>query len=151
VGDHYQLPPLVRNVEAREGGLDISLFKLLSEANPDAVVYLTHQYRMCEEIMSLSNELIYKGLLKCGNEAVAKSSLKIQNKNWLCTLHVGEERCRGSCWMRDLLAEELKACFVNTDDVSAVEERKGDRINNPIEAELTYQVHRPKKVIGTPC
>ncbi len=48
--------------------------------------------------------------------------------------------------MKDLLAEELKACFVNTDNVSAAEERKGDRINNPIEAELTYQVRLPNKI-----
>ncbi|PHH84004.1 hypothetical protein CDD83_2653 [Cordyceps sp. RAO-2017] len=30
VGDHNQLPPVVRNEEAREGGLDVSLFKLLT-------------------------------------------------------------------------------------------------------------------------
>src|SRR5204862_8206790 len=34
VGDHFQLPPLVRNLEAQKGGLDLSLFRLLSERHP---------------------------------------------------------------------------------------------------------------------
>ena len=79
VGDHNQLPPLVQNVEARKGGLDISLFKLLSDKHPQSVVNLEHQYRMCEEIMTLSNTLIYDGLLKCGNQAVAKRALTVPN------------------------------------------------------------------------
>ncbi len=34
VGDHYQLPPLVQRAEARRAGMDVSLFKRLSESNP---------------------------------------------------------------------------------------------------------------------
>jgi DNA replication ATP-dependent helicase Dna2 len=108
VGDHYQLPPLVRNPEARDGGLDISLFKLLSDTHPQAVVNLEHQYRMCEEIMTLSNELIYNGRLKCGNEMVAKRTLEIPNINGLERLHsstVGKGCSGEPCWIKDLLAE----------------------------------------------
>jgi len=75
VGDHNQLPPLVQNEEARQGGLDVSLFKLLSDKHPQSVVSLEHQYRMCEDIMTLSNTLIYNGRLKCGTEALKKSKL----------------------------------------------------------------------------
>jgi DNA replication ATP-dependent helicase Dna2 len=71
VGDHYQLPPLVQNKEAMEGGLDVSLFKLLCEAHPQAVVSLEHQYRMCADVMLLSNTFIYSGRLKCGTPNVA--------------------------------------------------------------------------------
>ena len=42
VGDHYQLPPLVTSRAAEEGGLGISLFKLLCDKHPQvkaAVVY----------------------------------------------------------------------------------------------------------------
>lgn len=87
VGDHFQLPPLVKNPEAKVGGLDVSLFKLLSEAHPDSVVNLEHQYRMCEEIMTISNTLIYNGQLKCGTEAVAQKSLKVGNFDALDSLH----------------------------------------------------------------
>jgi DNA replication ATP-dependent helicase Dna2 len=37
VGDHYQLPPLVLNTEAKELGMGVSLFKRLSEAHPQSV------------------------------------------------------------------------------------------------------------------
>ncbi|CAZ80284.1 unnamed protein product [Tuber melanosporum] len=143
VGDHYQLPPLVRSPEAREGGLDISLFKLLSDAHPQSVVNLEHQYRMCEEIMTLSNDLIYKGKLKCGNEQVAKRTLQIPHIGGLVRHHSSTQYTQcgsGPCWIRDLFADGVKACFVNTDNVPAKEVRKGDRINNPIEADIAYQL-----------
>ncbi|KAK6495309.1 Tripartite DNA replication factor [Arthrobotrys musiformis] len=145
VGDHFQLPPLVRSVEAKAGGLDVSLFKVLSDAHPGSVVNLEHQYRMCEDIMALSNHLIYEGRLKCGTEKVAKSSLKIPNIGALEGFHRhssdGEGMCdEVSCWIRDLLKEDVKAMFLNTDFVSAPEEKKGDRTYNPIEAELTRQL-----------
>ncbi|ANB12193.1 bifunctional ATP-dependent DNA helicase/ssDNA endodeoxyribonuclease DNA2 [Sugiyamaella lignohabitans] len=81
VGDHYQLSPLVRNVEAQEGGLDISLFKYLCENHPHAMVNLEHQYRMCSDIMVLSNKLIYDGRLKCGSDEVKNQKLTIPNKH----------------------------------------------------------------------
>lgn len=141
VGDHYQLPPLVKNPEAREGGLDVSLFKLLSEAHPLAVVTLEHQYRMCKEIMTLSNELIYSRRLKCGNQKVAEKTLRIPNMQGLSKLHSASRPCTGEpCWIRDLLNENLKACFVNTDLVPAREESRGNRINNPTEANLASQL-----------
>jgi len=150
VGDHYQLPPLVKNLEAKEGGLDISLFKLLSEAQPQAVVSLEHQYRMCEEIMTLSNELIYSGRLKCGTPEVAKRALRLPDKAGLKALHRGSsgDDCQAGCWLKDLFAEGVKACFVDTDQVPAREEKKGDRTINPIEAELTYQVIPPRRKGG---
>lgn len=37
VGDHYQLPPLVRDPVAKRSGMDTSLFLRLSEAHPHAV------------------------------------------------------------------------------------------------------------------
>lgn len=77
VGDHYQLPPLVRNTTAKELGLAESLFKILCEAHPQSVVELTKQYRMCADIMSLSSDLVYNGKLICGTEAVANQKLDL--------------------------------------------------------------------------
>jgi DNA replication ATP-dependent helicase Dna2 len=87
VGDHYQLPPLVQNKDASEGGLDISLFKLLSDTQPSSVVTLGHQYRMNADIMLLSNTLIYSGRLKCGNDTIANRILHIPNPAALQTHH----------------------------------------------------------------
>lgn len=156
VGDHYQLPPLVQNKEAREGGLDTSLFKMLSDNHPSSVVNLEHQYRMCEEIMTLSNTLIYDGRLKCGTAAVANRSIIIPNigalrqhhHNHLSILSANPKKVclgptRGSCWLRHLLDPSLKACFVNTDPLLPLSREaleSGSRVTNPCEANLTTQI-----------
>lgn len=77
VGDHYQLPPLVRHPEAKEAGMDVSLFRRLSDAHPETVVRLESQYRMCRDIMHLANSLIYDHRLKCGSSAVAARRLQL--------------------------------------------------------------------------
>ena len=105
VGDHYQLPPLVRSRAAKKAGLDVSLFRLLSEKHADCVVDLTQQYRMNEDIMHLSNELTYEGKLVCGSEEVAKRCLKIPSYRFIDDLHVKTgDRCdRVSCWLEYLI------------------------------------------------
>jgi DNA replication ATP-dependent helicase Dna2 len=152
VGDHYQLPPLVQNKEAQEGGLDISLFKLLSEKHPSSVVNLEHQYRMCEDIMSLSNTLIYNGRLRCGTPAVANREMMISNMSALRQHHHSTVPLSqttfctgpylGTCWIRDLLDPAVKVAFINTDTLLPLsrEIAKGSRITNPIEAAITTQL-----------
>jgi DNA replication ATP-dependent helicase Dna2 len=161
VGDHYQLPPLVQNKDAREGGLDISLFKLLSAQHPSSVVNLEHQYRMCKDIMLLSNSLIYDGRLKCGTEAVASQSITIPNMGALefhhhssstisSMTHVCPGPIRGTCWIRDLLDPAAKVVFLNTDLLLALsrEIAKGQRIINPMEAAITTQIVKSLLTVG---
>ncbi|KKZ68460.1 DNA replication ATP-dependent helicase Dna2 [[Emmonsia] crescens] len=165
VGDHYQLPPLVQDKEAQEGGLDVSLFKLLCDLQPASVVNLEHQYRMCEDIMLLSNTLIYSGHLKCGTSEVAKSYLKIPNLGGLKQHHVNSSfllpnlrnPCLGSrygrCWIGDLLDPVAKTRLVNTDPLEpqAIESSKGSRIVNPIEATLCAQLVEAFISVGIPA
>lgn len=148
VGDHYQLPPLVQNKEAQEGGLDISLFKLLSDAQPSSVVNLEHQYRMAEDIMLLSNTLIYNGRLKCGTTAVANRTLDIPNLEGALEAHHHRStspptHCSASnanCYIRTVLSPWSRCLFLNTDTIThpepAVEVLTGSnsRITNPIES-----------------
>lgn len=154
VGDHYQLPPLVQNKEAQEGGLDISLFKLLSDSHPESVVNLEHQYRMCEDIMLLSATLIYSGRLRCGTPEVATRSLKLPNIGGLKQHHVEKfsdmpdqrQLClgtnQGRCWLRDLVEPSAKTRFVNTDTLitPALDVTNGSHIVNPTEAALCSQL-----------
>jgi len=77
VGDDYQLPPIVQSLEARDKGMDISMFKRLGEAHPNAVVSLVSQYRMNEEVMDLANTLVYEHKLRCGSNGVAKARLSL--------------------------------------------------------------------------
>lgn len=71
------------HVSFREGGMDVSLFKRLSERHPHAVVNLEHQYRMHKDIMLLSNTLIYEHRLKCGTEETAERLLDLPNWDFL--------------------------------------------------------------------
>lgn len=165
VGDHYQLPPLVQNKAAQEGGLDVSLFKLLSEAQPDSVVNLEHQYRMCEEVMLLSNTLIYSGRLKCGTPEVAARSLEIPNIHALRQFHADgfhasqhpHEICLGTnhghCWLHDLLEPSAKTLLVNTDPLgtAALETAQGQRVVNHMETILCSQLVETFIASGIPA
>ena len=164
VGDHNQLPPLVQSDDAREGGLDISLFKLLSDTHPSSVVNLEHQYRMCEDIMALSNTLIYNGRLKCGTEALRHRSLHVPDMARLYQHHHNASSmarltpttfcAMGSktCWLRDLLRPETRVAFVNTDAIpNSREEAKGNRTVNPCEARLVAQLVEGLLTVGVPA
>ncbi|GJE93896.1 DNA replication ATP-dependent helicase/nuclease DNA2 [Phanerochaete sordida] len=135
VGDHFQLPPLVRNRQAKAQGLDVSLFRMLSEARPETVVDLNEQYRMNADIMLLSNKLIYGDRLRCGSEEVARRGLKV-DKAWLDAAHDEHATCKAGCWIDQLLDESCKAVFVDTDAVPGLESRVGDLTQNTVEAEL---------------
>ncbi|KAI8382329.1 DNA replication factor Dna2-domain-containing protein, partial [Blakeslea trispora] len=103
--DLYQLPPIIRNKEAKNGGLDKSLFAALAEARPESICYLEHQYRMCKEIMEVANQLIYDGKLKCGSNTVAKRQLVLPNiKKGLQKMHQ-DGACSGlsSCWLQPIV------------------------------------------------
>ncbi|KAK2462805.1 hypothetical protein APHAL10511_005196 [Amanita phalloides] len=150
VGDHLQLPPLVRNPIARRGGLDISLFRRLSDAHPGAIVELAQQYRMNRDIMLLSNKLIYGDRLRCGTNKIAKQSLEIANWSFVNGLHLASgQGCLAPFELeRNGISENgrtahgivrTKAVFVNTDLVPAKDSRAGDLVQNTVEAELVYQ------------
>lgn len=149
VGDHHQLPPLVvhPSPEVRKG-LSRSLFKLLNEAHPQSVVELTYQYRMSEDIMSLSNELIYKSHLKCGSEQVAAQSMHVphpeQIKHYITMVSPSEEQR----WMNTILEPDNKVVFLNHDPMPALEKRVANKIENTTEVELVRQIVRGLTVCG---
>ncbi|WP_240842091.1 IGHMBP2 family helicase [Acidaminobacter sp. JC074] len=63
VGDHYQLPPVVINQEAKELGLDQSLMDYLADKYPYYLSQLNVQYRMHEEINNLVSSMFYNDQL----------------------------------------------------------------------------------------
>jgi DNA replication ATP-dependent helicase Dna2 len=166
VGDHFQLPPLVQNKEAQEGGLDISLFKMLSDSHPDSVVNLEHQYRMAEDIMLLSNTLIYNGRLKCGTPSIATRTLSIPNLDAGLNAHHHHRppKCLPSnppticfqhptCWLHRALTPSSRCLFLNTDPLlpSSHDIVTGSRITNPLEAILTTHLVQTLLSSGIPA
>ena len=71
VGDHEQLPPVVR----ADTDLTKSLFERLVERYPEASVMLDRQYRMCQRIQAFSSASFYDGALRPASGEVAAQSL----------------------------------------------------------------------------
>jgi predicted DNA helicase len=65
-GDHCQLPPTIKSIDAQTAGLGITLFEK-SIARQQADVMLNVQYRMHEQIMNFSNMQFYKGELQAAD------------------------------------------------------------------------------------
>lgn len=159
VGDHYQLPPLVQNKNALEGGLDVSLFRQLSEEHPQAVAVLGKQYRMCEEIMTLANVLIYSGNLRCGNEAVAERQLQNVDLSRLSSYHNSSNVCSSSgtsenCWLHTVCQPTNKVLYLNTDTLGPLAHENlttGKNITNFLEATLAAQSVLSLLAVGVPA
>ncbi|QGN06471.1 AAA family ATPase [Halorhabdus sp. CBA1104] len=78
VGDHQQLPPVVRSegdVTGDAADLSQSLFERLIDAHPAAGVLLDRQYRMAQRIQAYSSREFYDGQLRPANGAIAGQSL----------------------------------------------------------------------------
>ncbi|CEG48498.1 dna replication helicase dna2 [Plasmopara halstedii] len=113
VGDHYQLPPLVANAQARKEGMDVSLFRKLAEAHPEATQQLSYQYRMNRDIMLLANRLVYGDKLKCGSYKVASNHL---------TLRWQQRDISGLkyMWPMQILSNNRGVVFLDTDAMGEV-------------------------------
>lgn len=136
VGDHYQLPPLVKNEAARAGGLEDSLFKILCEDHPEIVSELTIQYRMCEDIATLSNFLIYNGKLKCGTETIRQRELKVGDLTKLAKYRAPDTQS----WIEEALDPKRKVVFLNYDKCDEIQEiSRNGNITNPGELTVVQQ------------
>ena len=67
-GDHCQLPPTVKSLEALKGGLGVTLMERIVKNKPECVSLLQVQYRMNDEIMQFSSDYFYHGQMKSAPE-----------------------------------------------------------------------------------
>ncbi len=72
-GDHFQLPPTVKCLEAKNEGLDVTMMEKLAVKYPDIVTLLNIQYRMNSDIMQFSSQWFYKGDLKADPSVSART------------------------------------------------------------------------------
>jgi len=110
-GDHCQLPPTIKSIEAAKNGLSTTLFEKCVQLHPEAVVLLEEQYRMNEYIMQYSSKVFYEGRLKAHN-SVAKQLL---------------------------LPEDIALSFIDTAGCGFEEKQKGTSSSNPEEAAFLLQ------------
>jgi superfamily I DNA and/or RNA helicase len=74
-GDHFQLPPTIKSLEAARKGLAKTLFEKCIQRQPQTASMLKIQYRMNDDIMRFSSKYFYH------NELIAHDSVK----DWLIT------------------------------------------------------------------
>ncbi len=74
-GDHQQLPPTIKCLDALRQGLGVTLMERIVKSQPEAVTLLGVQYRMNEAIMKFSSEWFYGGKLKADKSVSHRSVL----------------------------------------------------------------------------
>ena len=85
-GDHCQLPPTIKCIEAARGGLDHTLMEKVVQQKPSAVSLLKVQYRMHEAIMRFPSEWFYNGELEAAPEVRNRGILDFDTPmNWIDT------------------------------------------------------------------
>ncbi len=67
-GDHCQLPPTVKSLDALKGGLGTTLMERIVNNKPECVSLLEVQYRMNDEIMQFSSDYFYHGKMRSAPE-----------------------------------------------------------------------------------
>ena len=78
-GDHQQLPPTVKSIEAQRGGLDRTMMQHLAATRPECVTLLKVQYRMNDSIMRFSSDWFYGGMLESDPGVRFRSILDLDN------------------------------------------------------------------------
>lgn len=92
-GDHCQLPPTIKSLEAAKGGLGVTLMERIVESNPQAVTLLRRQYRMNDDIMAFPNRWFYHGQMESAPEVKWRGILDLDKAiEWIDTaeLDAGE-------------------------------------------------------------
>ena len=118
-GDHQQLPPTIKCIEAMRGGLDKTLMQHIVLNKPEAVSLLKIQYRMNDEIMRFSSDWFYHGALSSAPEVKYRSILDF----------------------------DTPIVWVNTEDMDCNEEFVGESFGRINKAEATLSIEELKKYI----
>lgn len=91
-GDHCQLPPTIKCVEAANKGLAETLMEQVSMNKPECVSFLNLQYRMHETIVKFPSEWFYGGELKTSPTVKHRNILEFDAPLvWLDTQGLGFE------------------------------------------------------------
>jgi len=132
-GDHKQLPPTIKNLEAAHGGLENTMFERLAESFPEIKSLLTIQYRMHEDIMNFSNEAFYQGSL-VAHESVKEHTLSDMDMDLDTDMYEGE--------IAEILDPDEPVVFVDTAGLESPERTRSGSSSkeNPKEAELVKQL-----------
>ena len=145
-GDHCQLPPTIKCIEAARGGLEHTLMEKIVQQKPSAVSLLKVQYRMHEAIMQFPSDWFYHGELEAAPEVRHRGILDFDTPmNWIDTsgmdFHeefVGESFGRINKEEANLLLQELETYINRIGKERILEERIDFGLISPYKAQVQY-------------
>lgn len=145
-GDHCQLPPTVKCIEAARNGLDHTLMEKVTQQKPSAVSLLKVQYRMHESIMRFPSEWFYHGELEAAPEIRYRGILDFDTPmNWIDTsgmnFHeefVGESFGRINKREANLLLRELENYINRIGKARILDENIDFGLISPYKAQVQY-------------
>ena len=145
-GDHCQLPPTVKCLEAARNGLSHTLMEKVVATKPACVSLLKVQYRMHEAIMRFPSEWFYNGELQAAPEIRYRGILDYDTPmTWIDTsdmeFHeefVGESFGRINKPEGNLLLAELEAYVKRIGEARVLDERIDFGLISPYKAQVQY-------------
>ena len=145
-GDHCQLPPTIKCVDAERRGLSRSMMEVLVDRCPEAVTMLNVQYRMNEAIMRFSSDWFYSGRLVADPVVRHRGILDFDSPIvWIDTSdfdfrekYVSASRGRINAEEGDFFLKQLEA-YVNKIGVERIEAENIDfGLISPYKAQVGY-------------
>ena len=152
-GDHCQLPPTIKCIEAARGGLGRTLLEKVVLHKPETVSLLKIQYRMHEDIMRFPSRWFYHDELEAAPEVKYRGILDFDTPvSWIDTSEldlqekaVAEGTGRLNTGEAELLVRELKNYMARTGIRRILEEHIDFGVISPYRAQVHYLRHLLKK------
>lgn len=145
-GDHHQLPPTIKCIEAARGGLDRTLMQKVTDRKPETVSLLKIQYRMHDDIMRFSSRWFYHSELLSAPEVCHRGILEYDTPIvWFNTSdcefdedQLSESMSRINRQEAALLIEQLKAYIEKIGKERILEERIDFGLISPYKSQVQY-------------
>lgn len=152
-GDHCQLPPTIKCIEAARGGLGRTLLEKVVLHKPETVSLLKIQYRMHEDIMRFPSRWFYHDELEAAPEVKYRGVLDFDTPaSWIDTSEldlqekaVAEGTGRLNTGEAELLVRELKNYMEWIGIRRILEEHIDFGVISPYRAQVHYLRHLLKK------
>ena len=152
-GDHCQLPPTIKCIEAAREGLGRTLLEKVVLHKPETVSLLKIQYRMHEDIMRFPSRWFYHDELEAAPEVKYRGILDFDTPvSWIDTSEldlqekaVAEGTGRLNTGEAELLVRELKNYMERIGIRRILEEHIDFGVISPYRAQVHYLRHLLKK------
>ena len=145
-GDHCQLPPTIKCLEALRGGLGDTLMEKVVRRKPETVSLLRMQYRMHEDIMAFSSHWFYHDRLLAAPEVRYRGILDYDNAiTWIDTAaldfkekNVADGTGRINLGEAGLLIRHLRSYMERIGEKRILDEHIDFGIISPYRAQVRY-------------